>query len=38
MMEDWKMDMPRSTRYQAAIIRGEDILLIKHREHENGRA
>jgi len=38
MIEDRKMDMPRTTRYQAAIIRGEDILLIKNREHGNGRA
>jgi hypothetical protein len=38
LIEDQKMDMPRTIRYQAAIIRGEDILLIKHREHGNGRA
>jgi 8-oxo-dGTP pyrophosphatase MutT (NUDIX family) len=38
MIENRKMDMPRTTRYQAAIIRGEDILLIKNREHGNGRA
>jgi 8-oxo-dGTP pyrophosphatase MutT (NUDIX family) len=29
---------PRTTRYQAAILRGADILLIKHREHLDGRA
>ena len=30
--------MPRTTRYQAAIIHDQQILLIKHREHNNGRA
>jgi len=30
--------MPRTTRYQAAIMRDEEILLIKHQEHESGRA
>lgn len=30
--------MHRTTRYQAAIIRNEEILLIKHQEHQNGRA
>ena len=30
--------MPQITRYQAAIMRGEKILLIKHQEHKNGRA
>lgn len=30
--------MSRTTRYQAAILRDEDILLIKHQEHSNGRA
>ena len=32
------MIAPRSTRYQAAILRGDEILLIKHREHAEGRA
>jgi len=32
------MEIPRTTRYQAAIIRGEAILLIKHREHASRRA
>ena len=30
--------MSRTTRYQAAIMRGEEILLIKHQEHKNGNA
>ena len=30
--------MSRTTRYQAAIMRGEEILLIKHQEHNHGRA
>jgi len=30
--------MKPATRYQAAIIRDGHILLIKHREHESGRA
>ena len=30
--------MPPITRYQAAIIHDEEILLIKHQEHKNGRA
>ena len=32
------MDKTRPTRYQAAILRGDEILLIKHREHAGGRA
>ncbi len=32
------MIAPRNTRYQAAILRGEEILLIKHREHADGRS
>lgn len=32
------MIAPRITRYQAAILRGDEILLIKHREHADGRA
>ncbi len=28
----------RDIRYQGAIIRDHDILLIRHREHENGRS
>ena len=28
----------RNTRYQAAILRGSEILLIKHREHADGRS
>ena len=27
----------RNTRYQAAILRGAEILLIRHREHADGR-
>ena len=27
----------RHTRYQAAILRGTEILLIRHREHADGR-
>jgi ADP-ribose pyrophosphatase YjhB (NUDIX family) len=30
--------MLRTTRYQAVILRGEEILLIKHQEHQHGRA
>ena len=30
--------MSRTTRYQAAIMRGEEILLIKHQEHKTGNA
>ena len=30
--------MPRKTRYQAAIIHDNHILLIQHREYGNGRA
>jgi ADP-ribose pyrophosphatase YjhB (NUDIX family) len=30
--------MSRKTRYQAAIMSGEEILLIKHQEHKSGRA
>ena len=30
--------MSRTTRYQAAIMRDEEILLIKHQEHNHGRA
>lgn len=37
-MFDKETDMPRTTRYQAAILRGEEILLIKHQEHVSGRA
>jgi ADP-ribose pyrophosphatase YjhB (NUDIX family) len=33
-----KVIAPRITRYQAAIVRGEEILLIKHREHKDGRS
>lgn len=29
--------MSRSTRYQAAILRGDQILLIRHHEHASGR-
>ncbi len=29
--------MSRHTRYQAAILRGDHILLIRHYEHEDGR-
>jgi 8-oxo-dGTP pyrophosphatase MutT (NUDIX family) len=32
------MIAPRNTRYQAAILRGAEILLIKHREHADGRS
>jgi 8-oxo-dGTP pyrophosphatase MutT (NUDIX family) len=32
------MDKTRHTRYQAAIVRGSEILLIKHREHAGGRS
>jgi 8-oxo-dGTP pyrophosphatase MutT (NUDIX family) len=32
------MDKTRDTRYQAAILRGAEILLIKHREHADGRS
>lgn len=28
----------RDVRCQAAIVRGHDLLLIKHREHESGRS
>ena len=28
----------RNTRYQAAILRGTEILLIRHREHADGRS
>ena len=30
--------MSRTTRYQAAIMRDHEILLIKHQEHHKGRA
>ena len=30
--------MSQTTRYQAAIMHNEEILLIKHQEHQNGRA
>ena len=30
--------VPQRTRYQAAIFRDGEILLIKHREHASGRA
>jgi ADP-ribose pyrophosphatase YjhB (NUDIX family) len=33
-----KTNMSQVTRYQAAIMRDEEILLIKHQEHKNGRA
>ncbi|MGD2148119.1 MAG: NUDIX domain-containing protein [Anaerolineae bacterium] len=29
--------MTRITRYQGAVVRGDHILLIKHREHVSGR-
>ena len=32
------MITPRTTRYQAAILRGTEILLIRHREHAGGRS
>lgn len=32
------MDNNRHTRYQAAILRGAEILLIRHREHTDGRS
>lgn len=32
------MIAPRTTRYQAAIMRGAEILLIRHREHAGGRS
>ena len=32
------MDTSRHTRYQAAIMRGTEILLIRHREHADGRS
>jgi 8-oxo-dGTP pyrophosphatase MutT (NUDIX family) len=32
------MDKTRHTRYQAAIVRGSEILLIRHREHADGRS
>ena len=32
------MDNSRITRYQAAILRGTEILLIRHREHAGGRS
>jgi 8-oxo-dGTP diphosphatase len=35
---DKNMDNPRNTRYQAAIMRGAEILLIRHREHADGRS
>lgn len=28
---------PRHTRYQAAIVRGDEILIIAHREHSTNR-
>ena len=28
----------RHTRYQAAILRGSQILLIRHQEHQGGRS
>jgi 8-oxo-dGTP pyrophosphatase MutT (NUDIX family) len=30
-------DLPRHTRYQGAIVRGHEILLITHRRHATGR-
>jgi len=30
--------MSRTIRYQGAILRNDHILLIKHREHQSGRA
>jgi hypothetical protein len=30
--------MSRTTRYQGAIIQDDQILLIKHTEHESGRS
>jgi len=32
------MTASRTIRYQAAILRGAEILLIKHQEHADGRA
>jgi 8-oxo-dGTP diphosphatase len=32
------MIAPRTTRYQAAILCGAEILLIRHREQADGRA
>jgi 8-oxo-dGTP pyrophosphatase MutT (NUDIX family) len=32
------MIAPRHTRYQAAILRGDEILMIRHREHADGRS
>jgi ADP-ribose pyrophosphatase YjhB (NUDIX family) len=29
--------LPRHTRYQGAIMHGDQILLIRHEEHHNGR-
>src|SRR5437660_554305 len=29
---------PRDCRYQAAIVRGDQILLVRHREHSGGRS
>jgi ADP-ribose pyrophosphatase YjhB (NUDIX family) len=37
-MEARQVIAPRITRYQAAILRGKEILLIKHREHTDGRS
>jgi 8-oxo-dGTP pyrophosphatase MutT (NUDIX family) len=31
------MDIPVLTRYQAAILRGRNILLVCHRQHDSGR-
>lgn len=30
--------MSRVVRYQAAIVRGQELLLIRHQEHESGRS
>lgn len=35
---DKHMDTSRTIRYQAAIMRGVEILLIRHREHADGRS
>jgi 8-oxo-dGTP diphosphatase len=32
------MIAPHTTRYQAAILRGAEILMIRHREHADGRS
>jgi ADP-ribose pyrophosphatase YjhB (NUDIX family)/RimJ/RimL family protein N-acetyltransferase len=37
--DDWlKRSFKRETRYQGAIVRDNQILLIRHREHESGRS